>query len=342
VIYIVAAVLSVLSGGGVALLAAKWIAQKAVDHGLAVHLENHKAELQRQVIQSKAQIDADVATAQAKLEASLHRSNELMLGEEAAERAYRFEARKRLYSEVGPLRFQLIDASIRFRKRIRSFVREPYSTKIQGYFGRSLLYRIGRVLAVTELIERKIAHADFSVDPAMVILLRFRGQVFKALSSGDVPLDHPDVDWTNQREHIFRDQLPVIAVSMVVEDPMERVTRFDEFINHLDRDHGTYLQPLARLVDQFDLTRTPIFWLRLLAMSEACRGLLENEPVAEQLDNPRLDLRQLLALSGNAYLKDNEPRYLDALKSFSDVSAPATKARDIAQTVLKAPSGAEV
>ena len=314
---------SLLGAGGVAFLIARWIATRTVEHGFSLHLQTHRAQLDEALVRTKAALDADVAAAQAGLQASLHRSTELMLGEEAAERSYRFEARKRLYSAVGPLRFQLIEASIRFRKRMRSFGRTTYDTQLEGYFGRSLLYRVSGVLALTELIERQIAHADFSVDPAMIVLLRFRAQVLRALSSGDVPLDHGAVDWDRQHEHVFRDQLPVVAISMVhANDQPERIVRFDEFVHLLDQGNGRYLQPLAGLIDRLNPTGTPIVWLRLLAMAEACGGFLDQEPVAQQLDNPVLDLRCLVEMSNDPHVQENREAYLAMLASFRAAVPP--------------------
>lgn len=316
---------TIIGSGGVAWLAAQWAAQRFVDHRLALRLEDHKGQLSEALARTKAALDAEVAEAQSRLQAALHRSNELMLGEEAAERAYRFEARKRLYTAVGPLRFQLMDACVQLRYRVASFTRTGFKVSLEGYFGQSLLFRIGRLLAVTELIERQIAHADFSVDPATIILFRFRLLVLRALSGNEVALDHPKADWNRQVEHIFRDQLPILAISMVVaeENRPERVVRFDEF-RHLVEQNTGYLDPLASMVDGFDPTEMPIFWLRLLAMAEACAGLLDHEPIAPALDPPELDLAELLAVSKDAHLAENAPRYLAVLADFRRrVAVPA-------------------
>ena len=298
---------SVLGSGGAAFAAVKWVGQKWIDHRLEVAVEERKAELAQAANRAKAEI-----------ENQLRLSTESLLGEEAAERSYRYEARKRLYTAVGPLRFQLVQASIQFRSRVRSFEREVYVTSISRYFGRSLLFRIGQVLALAELIERQIAHADFSVDPATVLLLRFRREALRALSSGMVSLGHPNEDWSQQKEHVFRDQLPILAVSMVVaeDNRPDRVVRFDEFIYHLEQGKGAYMQPLAGLVDQFDVTKTPILWLRLLALAEACGGLLDQDSAAEALDPPALDLRALLGLSRDEFLLDHHEKYLAMLAEF--------------------------
>lgn len=316
-------VLSLFGSAGMAALAGHWFAKGVVEHAFAVDLEKRKNELSAALAQTQAALDAQLAESQLRLESQLRRSTEAMLGEEAAERSYRFEARKRLYTAVGPLRFQLIQAAVQLRSRVRSFRRTAYDVSLTGYFGRSLLFRIGQVLALTELIERQIAYADFAVDPGMVSLLRFRAQIMRALSSGEVSLGHGDEDWTRQKQHIFRDQLPILAVSMITpqEDRPDRVVRFDEFVHLLESGDGRYLQPLALLVDGFDPTETPILWLRMLAMAEACGGLLDAEE-AVAIDPPVLDLAELLAVSKDPELATGTDKYLAMLADFRARSAP--------------------
>jgi len=299
-------VLSLVGSGGLAVAAARWMAGRMVDHALARDLESHKAAL-----------DAQVGAAQAQLEASLRQATESLLGEEAAERSYRFEARKRLYSAIGPLRFQLIDAAVEFRYRISVFGRLPDKVDLTSYFGRSLLFRTARILVLPELIERQMAHADFSADPATLLMLRFRLMILRALSDNKVALDHPEVDWNRQRQHIFRDQLRTLAISMIVaeEGEPERAIRFDEF-EHMMNSGKTWLAPLRDMVDGFDPTEMPIFWLRLLAMAETCAGLLAHEPIAIALDPPELDVAALLALSDDPHIQANSTEYLAMLAEF--------------------------
>lgn len=338
-------VLSLFGSVGAAVGAARWFAKSAIEHAFATRLADHQSELSqtlarnqvaldnqvndyqaaldKQVNDYQAGLDKQVNEARARLEDALRQSTETMLGEEAAERSYRFEARKRLYTAVGPLRFQLIQAAVQLRSRVGSFAREniTYDTRLGGYFGRSILFRIGQVLALTELIERQIAYADFAVDPGMVSLLRFRSQVMRALSDGDVSLGHKDEDWTCQSQHIFRDQLTILAVSMMVaqEGRPDRVVRFDEFLHTLDTGAGNYMQPLAGLIDGFQPQTKPILWLRMLALAEACGGLLEKEAAAIAVEPPPLDLAKLLALSEDEQLEAE--KYLEML---ADIRAKAT------------------
>ena len=311
--------LSIVASGGVAFLAVKWLAQKTIEHGFALHLTTQKAALDEELTRLKNGLDAQAKAAEVSLAASLRRADEMFLGEEAAERSYRFDAQKRLYSAVGPLRFQLIVACAQLLSRLHSMRGEyGWGTSMEGYFGRSFLYRLARPIALAELIENQIAYADFSVDPAMIHLLQFRGQIHRALCSADVPLIHPGVDWSRQKEHIFRDQLAVIAIAMIVdeENGVRRLVRFDEFETRLKNAKATYLQPLTRLVADLDPTRTPIFWLRLLAIGQACEGFLQHEAIARLLGPPSLAYQRLIEESQDPCIRSNAKLYQKMLADF--------------------------
>lgn len=338
---------SILVSGGTVFAGAKWLIGRAVDHSLDMRLETHRDGLARatgeaqtklqgilntelethrdrlaretgeELEQLRTTLASEASAAQALLEASLRRADELVLGEEAAERSYRYEARKRLYGAVGPLRFQLLTAAAQFPRLLDSLDKYSYATSMDHYFGRSFLFRTARLLALTELIERQVGYADFAVDPAIIVLLRFRGQILRAFSSGDVAMNHPDADWSRQKEHIFRDQQPVLAISMVTKDGnSERVIRFDEFEAVLGDGKGGYLQPLTKMVASVDATRTPIFWLRLLAVGAACDGLLQGESIAAALDPLALDYDSLLKKSKDKFIRQNHKKILEMLADF--------------------------
>src|SRR5438067_7028149 len=131
---------SVVSSTGLTLAGAYWLSKAIVSHRLSKDLAEHKnaldkelldakarldevlttkkAELDAQLVITKAGLDEHATVARAHIEADLKREVEDYLGDRAAERQYRFEAKKRLYSAVGLLRFQLISASIEFANRV--------------------------------------------------------------------------------------------------------------------------------------------------------------------------------------------------------------------------------
>lgn len=306
----------VLAGGATALAAVKFLGEKAVDHALERRMEEVRNELARETALITARVDD-----------SLHRATELTLGDAAAERDYRFEARKRLYAAIGPLRFQLLQAAILFRDRLISHARHPYTLDFtKRYYAQSTLYRLARLICLTELIERQIAIHDFSVDTDMLRLVRFRTALFDALSDGKVPGQHPKVDWSQPLEHLYRDSLLVIGTSMMtvdVDEKAPRAIRFDEFYHVLGQG-GDFLQPLVGQLERLDPTRTPIFWLRLSAIAALCDGLLSGDPVAEALGAEEVDLAKLLEASADDYVVQHRADFMAMLNRQRAITAPAS------------------
>lgn len=264
-----------LAGSGVAAWGAvKWFGDKVVDHALERRIEAFKSELERQT------------------------------GDVAAEREYRFEARKRLAAVIGPLRFQLIQAAVLYNDRINGVARFRYTMSLQRYFGRSTLFRLGRLIAVIELIERQMAYLDFSVDDAMAGLMAFRAEVFEALSGGAMAFGHPKADWTRQAQHLFRDEITVIGTAMMTQSPdgVVRVVRVDEFNAVLGDGTTGYLEPLAGQIAGLDPTTTPILWLRLVAIAVLCDALVAGEPLRHALRAEAVDIETLVGASADGHV----------------------------------------
>lgn len=113
-------------------------------------------------------------------------SNELahtkaMLDEQAsaknARQSYEFDARKRLYTELEPLLFQLFDAAEGSLFRVKSLVRTQRNGNLRegknswvnqdGYYLISTIYRIFLPLAIFRLIQRKTTFVDLSLDESI-------------------------------------------------------------------------------------------------------------------------------------------------------------------------------
>jgi hypothetical protein len=323
---------SVTSAVGITLGAARWLTQRAVDHRLNRDLASFKSDLDQQLIQVKAALDTDLtekkasldakaSEAKVMLEATLRRQVEDYLGDRSAERQYRLEARKHLYTAIGPLRFQLIIAAAEFANRVANIGtgKQDYSLAMTGYFGRSTGFRLLRLYALAELIERQIAHADFSVDAGTVSLLRFKTTSFKCLSSGSVSLKHPAEDWSNQVQHVFYDTLSTIASAMIVGDPpAQRVMRFDEFSAFVvDADKRKRLSPIPRLLDGLSPTNKPLLWLRFVALAHVCTRFASREGFAIGVTPDPLDTRALLEAAGDDFINANLQKYLSAFDEMS-------------------------
>lgn len=289
---------SAASAAGVQYLSKRWL-----EHRLAMNLKDYEANLSIKLAAHKAELDQRVNASKAEAEAHLKKEIEEYLGEQSAERTYRSEARKRLYLAVGPLRFQLLIAAAELANRITRIgdVNIAYDMSIKRYFGQSTAYRLLRVLAISELIERQIAYADFAVDPAMRSLLKFKRQAFQCLSSSKVSLGHPDEDWNEQTQHIFYDVLGMIASNLTIQDAPnfpERLMRFDEFANRLgDANFARQMEPVPQFVTGFRVQSQSILWLRLLALAQLCIGLLENQGSELGLELESMNIEQMLRMT---------------------------------------------
>ena len=111
---------SVVASSGVAGVMV-WLSKTAIQHRLNAALETRKSELARELEDHKGALAAELAREKAEIEGQVRAAVERELGDAAAQRQYEFEARKRLYTAIGPLRFQLIMACRDFAARIANW-----------------------------------------------------------------------------------------------------------------------------------------------------------------------------------------------------------------------------
>jgi hypothetical protein len=272
------------SMGGAA--AAGWLSKQLISDRLKRNLEAYKNSLNQDLENYKSALEMKMEGYKARLDiqrdehqASLHRQIETVLGNDAADRQYVFEARKRLYTAIGPLRFQLLLACRQAAHRIEGHGAHPYPLDLKEYYGQNMLYRILRPLAISDLIERHIAYADFSVDPSAIQLLRFRLAASLAWSGDRLVLDHPKVNWTRQEQHVVADRLAAVA-EVLIQEPQpgnERVLRFREFEASLNTpDFVDRLDPFPSLFNEFDPVKKPILWLRLVCFGYICNEFVRS------------------------------------------------------------------
>ncbi|WP_250633120.1 hypothetical protein [Pinirhizobacter soli] len=322
--------LSALTGSGlVSLAVAKSLAGKLLDHRLDKDLKLYDEKIDKRLAEHKADLDTRVAEATALKEGAVRKEVEGYLGDQSADREYRSEARKRLYLAVGPLRFQLLNAASEAANRVLR-VGDGLETdlSLNEYFGRSTAYRVLRVLALGELVERQIAYADFSVDPDMRSLLRFKRLAMACFSSSRVSLGHSQEDWNEQKQHVFQDNLGSLASLLIIpEKPSSpsRVMRFSEFnAAFVTSVHLSRLEPIPRLFASFSPKSAPILWLRLLALMHLCAGLVEAQGAQLGLEAINMDVDALLKLSADAEITKRMDEYKQMLEGFRREVGPST------------------
>jgi hypothetical protein len=303
---------SLLSSVGVSAAAAGWLSKQLIGHRLKKDLEDYKSGLEREMEGYKARLDLQRDEQQS----SLRRQVETVLGNEAADRQYVLEARKRLYTAIGPLRFQLLLACRQAAHRIEGHGLHPYAMDIRDYYGRNTLYRILRPLAISDLIERQIAYADFTVDPSAIRLLRFRRAASLAWSGDAVVLDHPNVNWKRQQQHIVSDRLTAVAEALVQEPQpgMERVLRYREFeVSLSDTDFVNRLDPFPRLFSGFNPVESPILWLRFVCFGHICNELILSDGVGLGFEKREFPVRELLRKPGDRHIEQFLEQYEQAI-----------------------------
>ncbi|MBN3723553.1 hypothetical protein [Burkholderia sp. Ac-20379] len=246
---------------------------------------------------------------------------ETFLADHAAKRQYDWEARKRLYEAVGPLRFQLLLACRDLASRIeRHDKRQSYEMSLDRYYARSFLYRCLRPLVICELVERQMSVADFSVDSDGRTLLQFSRAAKSILAGKSVIKDRGDANWEEQTQHIFHDVLSKIADSLIVrEDGRERCMRFTEFEELLKSSSGKEaLHPLPDILGNFSARTKPLFWLRLVAYGNVCNHLVGSLGHDLGFERRNFPVEELLAAADDALVSTDIKGYAAQCRSFAN------------------------
>lgn len=193
---------------------------------------------------------------------------------------YESVARKRLYEAIGPLRLQLLLAGVELIRRIPLHPGKAWPMEPNDYYVRSFIYRILKPLAIAQLIEEQMTTADFSVDPSALDLVRFTMAASRTLSGSEVLLNHPDVDWSSESQHIFFHNAKAAATRLIVNEPgsAARILGYGEFASYAP-DLYAY-SDLSSFADLFaqckeNLAERPILWLRLVAYGHVCKRFLD-------------------------------------------------------------------
>jgi hypothetical protein len=298
---IVTLITSITSSLGISLAGAWWLSQQLVTHRLGIAKDKWQGDLRKEI--------------------------EVYLGEKSAEREYNLEARKRLYNAIGSLRFQLLLACRDVSTRIKNYGSDDkrYSMKMQGYYGQSTLYRLLRPIAIAELIERQITYADFSVDPSGVDLLRFKKAIFIAFTDGDAILNHPNADWRNEVEHVFSGTLTRLANELIILDnnvaTKERPMHFHEFQVFVS-DSAVFdkFSPFKEILNDFTISKKPIFWIRLVLFGYICNEYLGQSGSSIGFERPQFSANKMLLASNDSYILSNIDRYKEMFKSMINMS----------------------
>jgi hypothetical protein len=309
---------STLSSVGISALTAGWLSRQLVLHRLNKDIEDYKNSLTQRLELHKSTLTKEIDVhrntldqARDQWQAMLRQQIETALGDQAAERDYRFAARKRLFEATGPLRFQLLLSCRELTQRVKRHVTTRFSTNLDGYYGQSTLYRILRPLAISELIERQVTSVDFAVDPSAIDVLRFRRSAFLAWTDGAITLNHPDMKWDRQLFHVFSDSLRRAYNALIVPDSRgDRVMHYNEFEEFIASDNGkAKLHPFPRLLDGFSLDSKPILWLRLVCFGYICNAHVTSTGQTSGFSERQFPVHDLLAACKDIFVQEHLSEY---------------------------------
>jgi hypothetical protein len=218
----------------------------------------------------------------------------------AARRAYVFDARKRLYTEIEPLLFQLFEAAEGSYYRVASLVR----TQRQGFLGRdgsswlsgegyylySTVYRLFLPLGIFRLIQRSTTFVDLNLDGNVRIryfLLKLSYYVFTddfVVAALNPALEYDPIrpDWQSSRQRdpsrfwrqglVIGDLDNLIDNMLLVDGNTRRLMTYGEFeTTAVQRD---VVQPALDLLTGFSFVERPVLARILLAHALFMRLLL--------------------------------------------------------------------
>jgi hypothetical protein len=232
---------------------------------------------------------------------------------------YELEAKKRLYEAVGPLRLQLLLAARDVVRRFKMHHKDAWDMSPDGYYVKSCVYRLLAPLAIGQLIERRMSVVDFTVDNDAVGLLSFVTSAERMLTGNDVVLDHPDLDWSSQSQHVFRDNLRAAAYKLVVSKSGEsdRLMTFAEFDATYELLDTEALKDLATIFKNCEssLTENSIFWIRVTGYAYACAEHLKSRPaVALGFEARELPIEEMVRATNDQHFISRLDLYKERLR----------------------------
>lgn len=297
---------AILSSLGVSLGGAWWLGRAMISNRLSKDFEDYKSQWKRDLNQESL-----------KLSGTIRKEVEGYIGEQSARREYELEAKKRLYQAIGPLRFQLLLACRDIAHRIEGHgLRKAYEMSSSHFYGRNTIYRILKPLAISELIESQVAYTDFSVDESALDSLLFKKSCSLAFAGGEVLCNHPDIDWSNQTEHLFFDTLTEAASVLICkEESTIRILTFHEFNDQYDDlISNSGLLAISRIIDGFTMRSKPLFWLRLVSFGHICREFLGSAGKDLRFEYSHFNLTGLIKKTEDDYILSRVNEFKKAAK----------------------------
>jgi hypothetical protein len=266
---------------------------------LTISSERKRRRHESRIEALKSELEKEVK----RVEAQLTDQN----SERSARRDYEYEARKRLYTEVEPVLFQLVELSEGALHRIYSLARtarhgnlsdpkRSWLNSDEAYYYRSTLYALLAPLAAVKLLQRRITFVDLSVEKSIAaeyalakrLLITFTDDFDLARCRPELKYDpHADILGTAEGKLLLRDSPEVYwkqgvvlgdveaaAESLLTEAADSRTARiksyaeFDAEMDASDSKLSNAMREIRYLFLRFHPEQRPILWRLLVA--QAC------------------------------------------------------------------------
>jgi hypothetical protein len=226
--------------------------------------------------------------------------------ERNAQRDYRYEAMKRLYTDLQPLLFQLAELCDSAYLHTRGLARTARMGKLgagpeswvndpnDDYYLLSKVYRVLVPVAVVDLMRRRLTFVDLTVDQDLAEHYRFGARSQEAGTAATTlqartrgwsigrttmtPLrsaQQPDV---YGRQHLYAGEVDAVVSSLVVADPDGRLRprTYGEFEEeHRKADTRDRVAPAVAVFSAFHPRTHPVLWRMLVVNAHLYRAIAQ-------------------------------------------------------------------
>jgi hypothetical protein len=216
----------------------------------------------------------------ARLNASLAQRRD----EEAAQRDYSYDARKRLYAEVNPLLFRLRELCPGSIWRIRRIVNEEIEVRSE-YRARTSTQRLVGPLVVAQEIQRHMTAVDLRVDPTIKAQYIVSRELLWILHEGKaIAAAPPAIRYRGEgapeepRQHLTFAQLQrlVDVFTKQEEDGIRRPLKLSELEDRKsEKDIANVLNRMETLFGSASPSSTPVLWRLLIAQASLMHVLVD-------------------------------------------------------------------
>jgi hypothetical protein len=213
--------------------------------------------------------------------------------EREAQRDYRYDAVKRLYTDLQPLLFQLSELCDSAYMHARGLARTGRNGKLgkgpdswvgEGYYLISTAYRLLVPVSLMQLMQRRLTLVDLSVDDALKEQYRFARALAGAWIAGfDVAAKEPpleyrphDRDAPDRLQHLYAGQLETAAGCLLVRDPDNglRPRTYSELeAAYRDGDAREAFAPAVALFEGFHPRTHPVLWRTIVVQVHLHRAI---------------------------------------------------------------------